>query len=250
LISELFTRKIIELKLISTENPPVNHVKLLPANPDSLSICWLDLAYADRSIQNLTGQWPFKDFIVPVKYLNAADKKLQVVVDDVYQRKIVWDEACYRTAFIFEKQNRYRDAETTYKAILEEYPTNFYAHYQIGRMYKELNMLDDAVRHYSASIQSNPEYLYSLLELGMVKINLGSFDESIQYLKEAQKHLGNQKNSTTEATIYYGLAAAFANKNDYPAALAYAERAIKIIPDFAPAADLYQQLLPFHQKLN
>ena len=250
LISDLFVRKILELDLLRVNITSSMPSELLPNNPDSLHICWLDLAYADLSIQNLTGKWPFQDFNVPVKYLGAADKKLKAVVDDVYQRKIVWDDACYRTAFLFEKQGRYREAETTYKAILEEYPTNFYAHYQLGRMYKELNLLNDAARHYLLSIQSNPEYLYSRLELGMIKINLGFFDESIQHLKKAQNYLGNQKNTSTEATIYYGLAAAFANKNDYPTALVYAEQALKIVPDFGPAAELYQQLRRFRPKQN
>ena len=117
-------------------------------------------------------------------------------------------------------------------------------------MYKELNSLHKAAHHYSLSIQANPEYLYPRLELGMVMINLGLFDDSIQHLKEALPLLGNQKNTVTEASIYYGLSAAFANKNDYATAVAYAEQALNIAPDFNPAVELLQQLRRFQQNQN
>jgi tetratricopeptide (TPR) repeat protein len=250
LIAEVFVRKILDFDLLKANITTSSPLKLLPNNPDSLYISWLDLAYADLSIQNLTGKWPFQDFKVQAKFLGAADQKLKDIVNDVYQRKIVWDEACYRVAFLFEKQGRYQDAETTYKAILEEYPTNFYAHYQLGRIYKELNRLSKAAHHYTLSIQANADYLFSRLELGMIMINLGEFDESIQHLKEAQKQLGNQKNTVTEATIFYGLSAAFANKNDYATAVAYVKQALTIAPNYDPAVELHQQLLRFKQNQN
>ena len=84
LISELFVRKILDLELVKAQINSSHSSKLLPNNPDSLHISWLDLAYADLSIQNLTGKWPFQDFKVQVKYLGVADQNLREYCSMMY----------------------------------------------------------------------------------------------------------------------------------------------------------------------
>ena len=49
---------------------------LLPFDIDSLSIAWLDRAYADLSIQHLTSQWPFQDYRRETAVLDQAPQAL------------------------------------------------------------------------------------------------------------------------------------------------------------------------------
>jgi len=94
LIALLFTQKILELEILQNNRERV----FLPLQMDSLNICWLDLAYADISIQNLTEKWPFRNFVVPTVYIDKSSPEVIQIVREVYQRKIVWDDACYRSA--------------------------------------------------------------------------------------------------------------------------------------------------------
>jgi tetratricopeptide (TPR) repeat protein len=242
-IAELFLDKIIQLDLLPVKNDPGIFNRRLPFDYDLLSICWLDLAYADRSMINLTSSWPFNNFQINPQFLNEKDDALQKIVQEVYQKRMVWDEACYRTATVFEKKGDFRSAQTTYEAVIEEYPLNFYAHYQLARLFKDQGQLNEAIPHYQISIQSNPQYLFSRLESGMVEINSGQFDQAIENLEYALKLLSGNKNPAVEASIYYGLSAAYANKNELQKALRCANRAVNILPSYQPALEIRRRLL-------
>ncbi len=243
-IAELFTQRILEMEILRTHREKL----FLPLHMDSLNICWLDLAYADISIQNLTGKWPFRNFAVSTIYLDSASPEIFQIVSDVYQRKIVWDDACYRSAAWFEKTGEFDLARNTYEAILEEYPLNFYAHYQLARLYRDLLRFDTAVKHYQISIESNPDYLFARLDLGMILINQGLFDMAIEHLKKALVLNSNQPNAAIEANINYGLSAAYANKRDLETAMVYVDRALEIIPNYPAARELKQGLMRAFQK--
>ncbi|MFW9930053.1 MAG: tetratricopeptide repeat protein, partial [Candidatus Thorarchaeota archaeon] len=245
LLSDLFLKKIIELNLVEFSSVKNLYQKRIPYDLDSLSICWLDLAYADLSIKYLTGKWPFKDFTTRSLYYNNAAENLKKIVWDVYSRKIVWDEGCYRTAAYFEKTGDYRQAETTYQAILEEYPKNFYAHYQLARLFKDSGNLAEAYEHYLESIKSNTEFVYSPLELGMVEINLGKFDDAISHLTAVNKLLTNKNNSILKANAYYGLSAAYANKKDFTEALKFINKALDLQPNYQAARILKEDILKY-----
>ena len=245
LLSDLFLKKIIELNLVESSNIKEKFQDKIPCDFDSLSICWLDLAYGDVSIKYLTGKWPFKDFTTKSLFYDSADEKLKEIVWDVYSRKIAWDDGCYRTAKHFERVGNIRQAQTTYQAILEEYPKNFYAHYQLARLYKDSGNLTEAYQHYLESIKSNAEFVYSPLELGMVEINLGKFDDAIFHLNAVNKMLMNKNNSILKANAYYGLSAAYANKKDFTEALKYINKALDLQTNYQAARILKEDILRY-----
>jgi tetratricopeptide (TPR) repeat protein len=244
-IAELFLQKILEEKYLPVEEKFSDHAELIPADANQLSICWLDKAYGEMSIRNLTGKWPFRNNLKYDSGILLAEPNLIRIVSDVYQNRIVWDEGCYRTAAYFEKTGDYRQAETTYQAIIEEYPFNFYAHYQLARMYKDTGRLEEALEHYQISTRSKPDYLYSWLEMGMVAINLGRFNEAVASLNKALALSSGEKNPAIRANIYYGLSAAFANRRDFDKALNFVNQALAILPDYAAAVELRQYILKF-----
>lgn len=245
LIANLFVNEIEKLRFLPAAAP--NRSSLLPNNPDSLSICWLDLAYGDVSIKNLTNKWPFKNYSITPRVMGTADDELRNVVSDVYERRVVWDLGCYQTAQYFWRKGKWRDAITTYEAVLEEYPYNFYTHYLLASVLGRLNMFDEAVRHYTLSIASNPGYPYPRLELGLMKINMGEFDEAIGQLTKAAELAASVENQPFKANIFYGLATAYANKGDFEKARTNIDFALKLVPQYKDALILREKIAGFRR---
>jgi tetratricopeptide (TPR) repeat protein len=236
-IAELFLSKINELNLIgSTINNP------LPANPDSLYLCWLDLAYADLGIKKLTSGWPFSDYPMEPAVISKSAAAQVDIARAVHQRQIAWMEGCYRSAAMFERFGQFNPARITYKAILEEFPTNYYAHYLLAKLYKDNGRLGQAVHHYKRSLQFNAGFLQSNLELGLIENNLGRFDDAITHFNRALQLVPTDAPKTLQANIYYGLSAAYANTGDTEAGLQYARQALQQDPNYRPAQQLLQQI--------
>ncbi len=237
LIANAFFSEITRRNLVPTERMPS---RPLPFDRDSLSLCWLDLAYADFSIQHLTSRWPFSGYHRdPLVLGQMADETERAVVSDVYRRVIAWDEGCYRSAAAFWKEGKVRDALTTYEALLEENPYNFYAHYLAGNLLNTTGDQQKARAHYEISVLSNPDYPNSRLDLGLILVNEGLFDKGILQLDTL---LMLAVSPEMKANAYYGLAAAYANKNDTREALREIERAIQIAPHYEDALKLRSQI--------
>lgn len=242
LIADLYVRQIERENFLARPGDKRVPPGLLPFNFDSLSICWLDLAYGDISMKNLTSKWPFRNYSVTPLVITSAEPELQRIAGDVYSQRIVWDMGCYESAQYFWKKGEWRQAETTYEALLEEYPYNFYTHYLLGSILTRQNKLADAIRHYSASITSNPNYPYAHLELALIKINLGKLDEAIDLLSKAAQSAGDVNDPPLRANIYYGLAVAYANKREFPRALSFIDEALKFDPSYRDALTLREKI--------
>ncbi|MFN0157726.1 MAG: tetratricopeptide repeat protein [Bacteroidota bacterium] len=213
----------------------------LPFNEDSLSVCWLDLAYGDLSIQRLTGRWPFTNYHrEPVSFPNAP-LELQKIARAVYERRIAWDQGCYESASQFWRLGDIRRAITTYESLIEEYPSGFYPHYLLGNLHAKSGNAEAAIHHLSISIASNPRYPNSRLDLGLLRINAGLFDDAIVQLTAATSmpNLPPQLN----ANVHYGLAAAYANKEEYAQALSHVETALRLAPGYRDALVLKEGIL-------
>jgi tetratricopeptide (TPR) repeat protein len=242
LIATFFVAAIETMNLIegadATQTPA-----LLPFHPDSLSICWLDQAYADLSIQRLTGRWPFQDYRRETAVLHEADPALLQVATETYGRRITWDEGCYRSATYFWSRGNFRDALTTYEALLEENPSGFYTHYLLGSLWNNLGETERSMEHYLRSIGSNHEFSRSQLDVGLLLVNAGEFDPAIVFLSRALELVGPGGDTNLRATALYGLSAARANKGDFEKALAYLDTVLEIAPGHTDAQTLKAQIL-------
>jgi tetratricopeptide (TPR) repeat protein len=239
LIASLFVQKILELQLLPGGE---RSASLIPFNSDSLSICWLELAYADLSIQHLTGKWPFHDYARASVVLDATEPPLRDIVQKTYDRILGWDEACYRSAALFRQTGRRREAITTYEALLEDNPYGFYPHYLLGGLLRDMGEPRRAVEHFRMSIRSNPAYAFSHLELGLLAVNLGEFDEAISELNAVLGLALGQEGSKVRANALYGLAAAHANKGDVERALSCADEALRIDPGYRDVLNLKEKI--------
>jgi tetratricopeptide (TPR) repeat protein len=220
-IACMFVRTMLRSNFIPER--PQSHIatQLLPWNTDTLSICWLDLAYGDIAMRNLTNNWPFSNYWVPSVVMQDADDRLRQIALQTYMTKLVWSEGCYRSAFYFQRTGKTRAAQTTYEALLEDYPYSYYAHYLLGVLFKETNNIGEALIHYQRSISLNPDYPYPRIDLGLLEINKGMFGEATHNLQTALKLTEGKSMPLEQASIYYGLSAISANNGAMTRALEY-----------------------------
>ncbi len=215
---------------------------LLPFQPDSLGICWLDLAYADYSIGHLTGRWPFHDFHRVPLVLHTADATLRHIVEETHARRLRWNEACYTTASYFWRIGRMRDALTTYEAMLDEYPFSYYTNYLTGSLLNTMGQRARAMEYYRRSVASNGAYERSRLDLGLLEVNAGNPDEAIRQLRQVLALTGNGREVQVRANAYYGLAAAYANRGEMDPARRNLDEALRLVPDYRDALQLREGL--------
>jgi tetratricopeptide (TPR) repeat protein len=215
---------------------------LLPFQRDSLGVCWLDLAYADLSIQRLTGQWPFSDYERAPAVLGSEDPQLERIALGTYARQMTVDEGCYRSATFFWSRGRLGDARTTYETLLDEYPFGFYPTYLLGSLLNHAGDPSHALDYYRRSVKSNPEFLKSRLDAGLILVNMGRVREGEQELEEVIRRAGPEGPRDVRAAALYGLSAAYANRGDLERAVAFADRSLLLAPGSREARDLRQRL--------
>lgn len=215
---------------------------LLPFDRDTLRICWLDEAYADLSIARLTSQWPFRDYSRSPAVLPGSPEQVLNIARAAYTRQLVWDEACYKSAEFFWRNGEIRKSLTTYAAVLEEYPTNFYAHYMLGNLLSTMGEQSAALHHFNRSVIANPDYPFPRLDAGLLLINQGSFDAALKVLLDALPLTTEKKYTALRANIYYAIGAAYANKGLIPSALQNLDEALKLRPDYQDALRLRQAI--------
>lgn len=238
-IASLFVREIVRLEGRGGQ-PGAN---LLPFDRDSLGICWLDEAYGDLSIQHLTGRWPFTAYRRAPAVLDASDTALVAIARQAYARTIVWDAACYRTAAELWRRGDLRGAMTTYEAMLDEYPHNYYTHYLLGSLLNHVGRPDDALSHYRRSIALNGSFPNSRCDVGLMLINKGDFDGALNELQRSLTLLTSQSPLSLQSSIHYGIGAAYANKGDLRLALQHVDEALKVQPQSREAHALRAALL-------
>ncbi len=216
---------------------------LLPFQRDSLSICWMELGFGDISMRALTSRWPFNRYPVTPLVIAGADMDLVQIVSDVYGRKIGWDDGCLRTASAFRRKQDFRDALTTYQAMIEDFPYNYYVHYLAGNLLKDMGDLSAADHELAESMHLNPHYAFTFMDRGLLEVNRGAFDSAIVHLNRALTLLPSlPETAPARATVYYGLGGAYANKSDYQSALKYLDQSIALVPSYEAAVSLHNQI--------
>ncbi|HXX64364.1 MAG TPA: hypothetical protein VEO56_11275 [Bacteroidota bacterium] len=239
LIARMFVQEMQSLQLLGTS---VSDAALLPFNPDSLSLCWLDLAYGEISIKGLTGRWPFTDFHAPSPLLDEADAAQRRLLLDLYTKKIGWPDACLKSAGFAEQEGRTQDAARTFEAMIEEYPFEFFPHYRLALLYKGGGENARAESEYRRCLAINPTYLYALIDLGLLENNEGRFNDARTNLTSALALTGQNTPPILRAQILYGLAAVSANTGDFATAVQQIRQSLQADRSYAPAIQLLQQM--------
>jgi len=120
----------------------------------------------------------------------------------------------------------------------KEDPENPDVHYNLGIAYLGKNLVDKAEDEFKEAIRLKADYSEAYNYLGRIYLYYrGQPDAAIQCF---QKAVANVRYNNPENS-YYNLGEAYMIKKDYPKAAEQLERAIRLVPDFAPAYALLGQ---------
>ncbi|HVO85443.1 MAG TPA: tetratricopeptide repeat protein [Syntrophobacteria bacterium] len=119
----------------------------------------------------------------------------------------------------------------------KEDPDNPYIHYNLGIAYLGKDLLDKAEQQFKEAIRLKSDYSEAYNYLGRMYLYRGQTDAAIQCF---QKALNNVLYNNPEKA-YYNLGEAYMMKKDYAKAADQLERAVKVVPDYAPAYALLGQ---------
>ncbi|HTO94945.1 MAG TPA: tetratricopeptide repeat protein [Bacteroidota bacterium] len=237
-IARLFARAILHEHLL----PDPEGRSLLPLDPDSLSIAWLDLAFADLSLRNLTQHWPFTASRWTMTSFDTADAPRREIAIALYNRKVGWDEASSLFVDYAIRTGRYPDAIRTLSALLEEHPERYPARYTLADVWKMAGHPGRALGEYGRVIASRRDYAPGYVEAGLLENNMGEFDTAEAHLREALRLTEHQDVPALRGRIYYGLAATVANRGHVADAKRLIGESLRLLPSFQPGLQLRRQL--------
>ena len=107
-------------------------------------------------------------------------------------------------------------------------PENAFTQHDLGLCYREKGRMTDALAHLNKAVKLKPSYTPARNSLGRVYLEMGQLDKAISIFKEITK-------DALYATPHFPLAnlgLAYYKKGDYPKALEYYHRALKLEPNF------------------
>ena len=119
----------------------------------------------------------------------------------------------------------------------KEDPANPRIHYNLGIAYLGKDVLEKAEYQFKEAIRLKSDYSEAYNYLGRIYLYRGQTEAAIQCF---QKALDNVLYNNPEKA-YYNLGEAYMIKKDYARAAEQLERAIRVVPDFAPAYALLGQ---------
>jgi tetratricopeptide (TPR) repeat protein len=113
----------------------------------------------------------------------------------------------------------------------KEDPANPHIHYNLGIAYLGKDLLDKAEYEFKEAIRLKPDFSEAYNYLGRIYLHRGQTDAAIQCF---QKALNNVLYNNPEKA-YYNLGEAYMLKKEYARAAEQLERAVRLVPDYAPA---------------
>jgi type IV pilus assembly protein PilF len=135
------------------------------------------------------------------------------------------------TRNIGEAYMRQGDYTSALRQLLEAEkmnPEDAFTQNDLGLCYREKKLMADAEAHLKKAVQLKPSYTPARNNLGRVYLEIGQVDKAIAIFKEISK-------DALYATPHYPLAnlgLAYYKKGEYPTALQYYHKALKLEPDF------------------
>jgi tetratricopeptide (TPR) repeat protein len=123
------------------------------------------------------------DYLFQLKRYGAYNSDLKKYIDTIllFKEKFYFDEAQR-----LEKEKRWDDAATLYKAILTIDNTNFDANYRFGMLYITMQDLANAFIYLDAALKLNKEHPQVLYQMGVLMFSSNKIKEAINYFEKAK----------------------------------------------------------------
>jgi tetratricopeptide (TPR) repeat protein len=215
---------------------------LLPFDPDSLALCWLDLAGAEISLQHLTGGWPFGGFHVSTPLLDRADSTRRALVVALMSRQTGWHDAERVLARHAVATRDTAEAIRTYRTIVDDSPRDLQSLFSLGQLYAKTGSEERALSCYRTLLTRDSSFVPALVEAGLLETNAGDFSGARRHFTRALDLTASSPDQTLRGLALYGLGAVEANEGDERKAGEHLAEASRILPGFQPALQLSRQL--------
>jgi len=241
-IARMFVRAIVDWGFVHPSRPAA--ASLLPFQPDSLSVPWLDLGFGALGLRTLTSRWPFTEMPRRRDVLDScADWELNIA-RNVYARKVGWTDACLQYAKEAQLHQRPWGTVTALSALVEEYPQRYFLRYGLAAAYETVGKTNDAIAQYRRGIALRPGLAQPAVDFASLLIDEGQYDEAERLLQSLLAAPASEGASTEfRAMALYGLAVIEANRDSIPSALQLVEESLRLAPGYQAALSLKSQIL-------
>ena len=203
---------------------------------NNFSFSRLDSNISEIRLLGLFNDWPFKespDFSF-IKNMQLNDK-----IDSIAYKTAIenfnWEKAHREAADWYLAQNDYNNFAKEYRVLVSQYPFKLtYYDYAASRLIKAKDY-DLAYIFLIKRYEETPD-AFSTKWLGNINLSKENTEDAIDYFLESIEY------DNTDAQVFYNLAGAYIQKEDYSRASNSIEQCINLNPEFPNAQSLKKRL--------
>jgi len=173
-------------------------------------------------------------YLFELKKISSFRPELRGYIDSILGYK---EQYYFNEALRLEKDKRWEDASTLYRAIININKNNFEANYRFGLLYLTMQDMDNASRYLNTAIQLDRNHPHLLYQIGVLMFSGNKYNEAISFLEKAESL--NEKN----ASLYMYLGLSYEKINKPEKAKENYERAIIQDPNDKKLRDLLDSVL-------
>ena len=129
-------------------------------------------------------------------------------------------------ALKYHREGKYQPAESIYRQILKDDPSNVQILNYLGNVYQDQQKYDEALDCYKSAIQSNPSYAGSYYHLGIVSEARGHLEQARQYYEQGIQY------DPAFTGSYNNLGNVYRKLDRTDEAIPYFQKAIEVHPSF------------------
>jgi lysophospholipase L1-like esterase len=243
LIGEAFFESMIENNLLPTKTD----THFSESEQDSIVVAnfafsHLDSLIAEIRLLGLLNDWPFvekRDF----SFLNQLElkDKIDSIAYNIAVKNSNWEKGHREAADWYLQKNESENFTKEYQVIISQYPFKLSDYDYAASELINVQEYDLAYYFLFRRFKETPN-AFSSKWLGNIKLNKGEVDEAIKYLSISTSF------DKKDPQVYYNLAGAYIQNQEYKKALGAIEHCLKINPDFAKAQYLKDQLFEITSK--
>jgi len=196
----------------------------------------LDSMISQIRLTGLLNDWPFvdkRDFSF-IKDLRLNDR-IDSIAYKIAVENINWEKGHIEAAEWYLNKKDYQNFAKEYRVLVSQYPFKLSDYDYAASQLISAKQYELAYNFLLKRYKETPD-AFSTKWLGNINLTNGNVDNAIIYLN---KSLSFDKN---DAQVYYNLAGAYVQNEEYEKALHSIEQCLSIKPDFANAKSLKSQL--------
>jgi tetratricopeptide (TPR) repeat protein/lysophospholipase L1-like esterase len=240
-IARMYVKGIVDLHVVHSPRPPA--ASLLPFDPDSLSVPWLDLEFGAFSLRALTTRWPFTNMPPRRDILDTCPEWELKIVKDLYIGTVGWTDALLQYAQKAKELQMHSAVVTAMSALVEEYPDRYFLRYGLAAALENAGRRSEAIQQYRRLVELSPGLPQPTIDFAFLLIDEGQYDEAQRQLQTLVAGPTTEGSSAEfHAMALCGLAIIAANRDSISTALGFVEESLRLVPGYQAALSLKSQI--------